>query len=272
MCRTRSGSRRWLIVNGGLRYDGYEQFNRVTPRAALIFLPSATQSFKYLFGSAFRAPNAYELNTVYFGEAVETCGPNRSTPTSSCGNAISTTGCAPRSSTYWYKADRLITLIADDSTFLGVTYVNQGKCGRRASSSKPRCASAAQSRALVSYALQQRDGSGDAWPSCPTRRATWRKARISFSGPTRQSILSVEAQYLSSRQTARRRDGLVARRRANLTLMQPLGKSWELVRHRAQPFRPSVRGPRVSSSTCRTRSYRMAGPPASGCDGALGAK
>ena len=54
---------RWLIVNAGLRYDGYEEFQRVTPRAALIVLPSSTQSVKYLYGSAFRAPNAYELNT-----------------------------------------------------------------------------------------------------------------------------------------------------------------------------------------------------------------
>ena len=61
---------RWLIVNGGLRYDRYEQFQRVTPRAALIVMPSSSQSFKYLFGSAFRAPNAYELNTFYFGDGV----------------------------------------------------------------------------------------------------------------------------------------------------------------------------------------------------------
>ena len=59
---------RWLIVNAGLRYDGYGAFSRVTPRAALIVLPSSAQSFKYLYGSAFRAPNAYELNTFYFGE------------------------------------------------------------------------------------------------------------------------------------------------------------------------------------------------------------
>jgi outer membrane cobalamin receptor len=58
---------RWLILNGGLRYDGYGDFVRVTPRAAAIVMPSPSQSFKYLFGSAFRAPNAYELNTFYFG-------------------------------------------------------------------------------------------------------------------------------------------------------------------------------------------------------------
>ena len=52
---------RAVIINAGLRYDRYEQFERVTPRAALIVLPSSTQSFKYLYGSAFRAPNENEL-------------------------------------------------------------------------------------------------------------------------------------------------------------------------------------------------------------------
>jgi hypothetical protein len=34
---------RWLIVNAGVRYDGYEAFDRITPRAALIVTPSPTQ-------------------------------------------------------------------------------------------------------------------------------------------------------------------------------------------------------------------------------------
>jgi iron complex outermembrane receptor protein len=48
--------RRWLIVNGGLRYDRYQNFFRVTPRAALIAIPSSNQSFKYLYGRACFAP------------------------------------------------------------------------------------------------------------------------------------------------------------------------------------------------------------------------
>ena len=66
---------RALIINTGLRYDRYDQFQRVTPRAALIVLPSSTQSFKYLYGNAFRAPNENELNTVYFGKQVELLRP-----------------------------------------------------------------------------------------------------------------------------------------------------------------------------------------------------
>ncbi len=64
----------WLIGTFGVRYDGYEQFDRVTPRAALIAMPSPTQSYKYLYGNAFRAPNAYELNEPYFGSSVRDSG------------------------------------------------------------------------------------------------------------------------------------------------------------------------------------------------------
>lgn len=53
--------RPWLLLNGGLRHDHYRHFARTTPRAAVIAIPSASQSFKYLYGRAFRAPNAYEL-------------------------------------------------------------------------------------------------------------------------------------------------------------------------------------------------------------------
>ncbi len=51
---------RWLILNGGLRTDNYDSFRRTTPRGAVIVAPTPNQSFKYLYGQAFRAPNAYE--------------------------------------------------------------------------------------------------------------------------------------------------------------------------------------------------------------------
>lgn len=55
----------WLLLNGGVRYDQYGNFHRATPRAAVIVTPSPSISLKYLYGEAFRAPNAYELH--YYG-------------------------------------------------------------------------------------------------------------------------------------------------------------------------------------------------------------
>jgi outer membrane receptor for ferrienterochelin and colicins len=51
-----------LILNLGLRYDHYSIFGGTTnPRAALIYNPWETTTFKFLYGQSFRAPNLFEL-------------------------------------------------------------------------------------------------------------------------------------------------------------------------------------------------------------------
>ena len=51
-----------LMLYAGLRVDRYDGFGYATsPRAALIYTPSLTTTFKLLAGRAFRAPNDYEL-------------------------------------------------------------------------------------------------------------------------------------------------------------------------------------------------------------------
>ena len=51
-----------LILNAGVRYDHYSTFGSTTnPRLALIYTPFPKTTFKLLYGTAFRAPNAYEL-------------------------------------------------------------------------------------------------------------------------------------------------------------------------------------------------------------------
>lgn len=56
-----------LIFNLGLRYDYfYNQGSSVNPRLAAIWLPRPGTSLKFLYGTAFRAPNVYEL---YWGGA-----------------------------------------------------------------------------------------------------------------------------------------------------------------------------------------------------------
>lgn len=51
-----------IAFNLGLRYDYSSQADEtINPRTAFIFTPSDETSFKLLYGTAFRAPNAYEL-------------------------------------------------------------------------------------------------------------------------------------------------------------------------------------------------------------------
>jgi outer membrane receptor for ferrienterochelin and colicins len=51
-----------LSLTAGVRWDNYDTFgNTVNPRAALIWKPRDSTTFKLLYGEAFRAPNVYQL-------------------------------------------------------------------------------------------------------------------------------------------------------------------------------------------------------------------
>jgi outer membrane receptor for ferrienterochelin and colicins len=58
-----------LLVNAGARYDHYETFDgTVNPRLGLIWSPWEATTFKAIYGTAFRAPNAYEF---YYNDGYE---------------------------------------------------------------------------------------------------------------------------------------------------------------------------------------------------------
>lgn len=51
-----------LVLNAGLRYDHYDTFGgTMNPRVGMIYTPREKTILKLLYGTAFRAPNAYEL-------------------------------------------------------------------------------------------------------------------------------------------------------------------------------------------------------------------
>ena len=59
---------RQLTLSGGGRLDYFERFGHsANPRAALIYQPVPDTALKLLYGTAFRAPNAYELYYVGTG-------------------------------------------------------------------------------------------------------------------------------------------------------------------------------------------------------------
>jgi outer membrane receptor protein involved in Fe transport len=179
-----------------------------------------------LYGSAFRAPNAYELTTFYFGDQVVKLRPETIDTHELVWERYLDDWLRTSVATYWYKADRLITLIPDDSAFLGVSFVNQGEVRARGLELEAQMRLKGESRGLVSYALQSAvDQETHApLPNSP-RHVT--KARISFPGPTDRSFVSVEGQYLSSRTTLAG-SRLSAAAILNLTVIQPVGGSWEL--------------------------------------------
>ena len=63
-----------IQVTAGFRYDSYNDFgNSINPRLAVIWQQDETSSLKFMYGTAFRAPNFLELydrnNVVDFGNA-----------------------------------------------------------------------------------------------------------------------------------------------------------------------------------------------------------
>ena len=153
---------RWFIVNAGLRYDGYEDFVRVTPRAALIVLPSPMQSFKYLYGNAFRAPNQNELNEVFYGESVRSLRPESIDTHEFVWESYLNDSLRTSVSAYWYKADRLITSIPDGSALLGTSFVNQGQVRAKGLELESQVRLKGGAQVLVQLRAPERGRSGDA--------------------------------------------------------------------------------------------------------------
>jgi outer membrane receptor for ferrienterochelin and colicins len=217
---------RWLIVNAGARYDRYEAFDRVTPRAALIVTPSPAQSFKYLFGQAFRAPNAYEQNDFVFGEQTQRLRPETIDTHEVVWERYTNDWLRTSVSTYWYKADRLITLIPDPSTFIGTTYANEGQVRALGLELEAQMRLAHGVQGVMSYALQRtRDrATRTTLVNSPAQTA---KVRLSAPLPAAGASISAELIAIGRRRTLAG-NTLGATATTDLAVSVPLGRSLEL--------------------------------------------
>jgi outer membrane receptor for ferrienterochelin and colicins len=216
----------WLIANGGLRYDRYQDFQRVTPRAALIATPSFNQSFKYLYGRAFRAPNEYELNTVFFGEDTRRLRPESIDTHEVVWERYTNDWLRTSVSTYWYKADGLIALTPDPSTVFGTTFVNGGHVRAGGLELEAQMRLSRGVHGVMSYALQRAKDleTGEVLVNSPGQMA---KLRLSLPIPSTPWLASVEVLSLGSRRTLAGTT-LKPAATADLTLIAPLGRAFEL--------------------------------------------
>jgi outer membrane receptor for ferrienterochelin and colicins len=190
-------------------------------------MPSPGQSFKYLFGSAFRAPNAYELNAVYFGDGVNDLRPESIDTHELVWERYTGDWLRTSVSGYWYRANRLITLAEDPTTFFGTTYLNQGEVRARGLEIEAQMRLPRGWQASSSYALQQAVSreTGTDLPNSPRHML---KSRLSIPGWGPQSFLALEAIYLGERRTIADLP-VPGAATVHLTLTQPLTKSLALV-------------------------------------------
>ncbi|APV51529.1 hypothetical protein BWI17_18640 [Betaproteobacteria bacterium GR16-43] len=112
-------SQAWLL-NAGVRYDEYASFgSSVNPRLALIGNLSGGWTFKLLYGSAFRAPNAYENFYVASSyQANAALGPERSKTTEAVAEWRPNERWNGRVSAFHYRFEDLIEQVDEGGSFV----------------------------------------------------------------------------------------------------------------------------------------------------------
>lgn len=257
---------RGLLLNAGLRYDHYstagDTFN---PRLALIYSPGDATSLKFLYGTAFRAPNAYELYYAAPGlgsKASENLKPEEITSYEFVVEHRFQPNFRLTTSVYRNEIRNLISEMVDPADGLTV-FRNTGKVESKGAEFEVERAWADDTRLRASYAWQitREQASGAELENSPRHLAKFNYSWPMFGDRLRAGA---EIQYVSRRKTlAGGTAGGYAV--ANLTLLSgKLAKGLELSasvynlfdRHYADPARPE-HGPILDVIRQDGRSFRL---------------
>jgi iron complex outermembrane receptor protein len=189
---------RWLRVSAGLRFDDRGGFNRLTPRAAVIVGQSASQVVKYLYGRAFRAPNAYEL--YYWGDrsldlTAEMIDTHEIVWERYTGEWLRTSAAA-----YRYEANDLISLRATDPNDIdSYEFVNEGRTTARGFEAEAEVRLKGGIQAFGSYTLQRsRDEQQQPISNSPRHLLS---ARASIGSTAQDRFASIELLHVGRRLT-----------------------------------------------------------------------
>jgi iron complex outermembrane receptor protein len=191
-----------VILNGGARFDAYGGYSRLTPRAALIVNSSPNQAFKVLYGRAFRAPNAYELDYYSHQQRNETLRPERVRTTELVWERYQGRALRTSVSAYWNDIDQLISLVDNPNAtgdFDTLLFKNEGHVTARGLELEAEVRLASGVQGTASYAFQHaRDvATGEQLTNSPHHLA---KFRLSLPGPSR-GFFSLEANAIGRRIT-----------------------------------------------------------------------
>jgi iron complex outermembrane receptor protein len=193
---------RLVILNLGVRYDRYDTFGgTVNPRAALIYHPREATSVKLLYGTAFRAPNNYELyfNSVGLYKANPELDPERITTYEAIVEQRIGSSWQLSVGGFHYRIRDVINLVADPADGLFV-YENAGEV--KASGAEIELSGRWDGgvQAVASYSYQEvRDPRTDRFVVNSPRHLA--KARAQAPLVREKLLLGAEVQYLSARKT-----------------------------------------------------------------------
>jgi iron complex outermembrane receptor protein len=219
---------RVLRTNLGLRYDGYGDWSRVTPRAAVIVTPSARQAIKYLYGTAFRAPNAYELYYYSEGERASWLRPETITSHELVWEQYMGTWLRTSVSAYRNRVSQLLSLTPDPAKEEDLRWINQGGANAHGFEIEADW----RFRRLEgrgSYTIQKAVEAGSETPLSNSPRHAG-MLRLSLPAVGRGSTIAFETYMLARRGTLA--GNFVSRVvTSNLTLVEPVGGRVDLVAH-----------------------------------------
>jgi iron complex outermembrane receptor protein len=194
-----------LRLVAGARFDDYAGFSRLTPRAGIIYNHSANGAIKYLFGSAFRAPNAYELDYFTNGVRTTVIGPERINTHEFVWEQYSSDWLRTSVSAYWSDANDLITLtsIAPGPTSSPVgdlSFRNVGRTRAKGLAFEGEIRLHNGVQAFGAHTIQRStDYQTRAELTNAPRHLT--KVRLSVPGPWAGSFVALETRAMSGRRT-----------------------------------------------------------------------
>ena len=191
-----------LLLNAGLRYDHYSTVgNAVNPRLALIYNPRPETALKLLYGTAFRAPNVYELYCC--ASPVMKHNQNLKSEQITSHEFVIEHQLQPNfrltASAYYNQIRNLIDQVIDPADGL-LVFQNTGQTRARGAEFEAERAWVDDTRLRASYAWQlSRDqGSGVELANSPRHLA-----KLNYSVPMLDNALrtGAELQYTGSRKT-----------------------------------------------------------------------
>jgi len=191
-----------VALYGGLRYDRYDNFDNVAPRVAVVYNRSEDEALKYLYGRAFRAPNAYELDyyTNYTGpNSAGALGPERFRSHELIWERYVSTWLRTSASAFVNATRDVITFrpTADDNE--NFEFVNLGRLDGRGLEFEAEVRRRSGLQAQASYVFQhtERDESG-AEPTNSPRHGG--QIRLALPGPA-GLVGAVDSFWMSGRRT-----------------------------------------------------------------------
>jgi outer membrane receptor protein involved in Fe transport len=191
-----------LVLNVGVRHDSYNATQASTnPRAALIYHATPGTALKFIYGTAFRAPNAYELDYTAIGQnASLNLAPEKIRTTEAIWEQQVGKHLRFSSSAYLNKISGLIRQVPDPASSSTFTFRNLDNVTSKGLEFELHGKMSREWEGNASYCVQQTQDDGS---NRPLGNSPKNMGKLNITGPlVRQKLFAaLDAQYTSARGT-----------------------------------------------------------------------